>query len=411
MGYLTVTATICFLPLTAKGFFPCLPLDERILVSPRNRLQDDASSYFRFKFLEKNPWFLSMSSSPSIPDGEYESGTDKSHDQPSSFGAQNPTMGGSELRSHPDEMLPLPPQPVSSTRKNRIEREKEMSSRFLHGDALLELREHIHELELDLSIVREKGVESHNIQQALYEAKGMDAEHVYVRCTRDAAEAEKLGDVYEAEKLLKEAMEAKSVLPQFNLEGLWVGKYGDHGYEMINVTYVDDMLIATKVTGDKNVPKGEVTFKCDVFPEAQKQDELSPIELSDTASKQWGQKYLPRFSGKGQVAAEGFLDNQFIEGQLILVGEYFSFAWVPIGHQIFFGRPSAELTLRMLKESKMIEFGALDRGPNHFAEMRAVAQRCFEETEMLMDDEVDIEGELCFLSQDEKYFSQEGCFE
>jgi hypothetical protein len=40
-----------------------------------------------------------------------------------------------------------------------------------------------------------------------------------------------------------------------------------------------------------------------------------------------------------------------MEGQLILIGkEYFSFAWVPIEHQIFFGRPSAELALKMLRE-------------------------------------------------------------
>merc|ERR1712176_1651052 len=131
------------------------------------------------------------------------------------------------------------------------------------------------------------------------------------------------------------------------------------GYEMINVTYVGDMLIATKVTGDQNVPKGEVTFMCDLSPRAIKQKDLSPIELSDAASKQWGKKYLTRFPGEGQVAAEGFVDNQFVEGQLIIVAEYFSFAWIPIGHQIFFGRPSAELTLKMLKESKMAELGAV----------------------------------------------------
>ena len=41
-----------------------------------------------------------------------------------------------------------------------------------------------------------------------------------------------------------------------------------------------------------------------------------------------------------------------MEGQLIIIGEeYFSFAWVPIEQQIFFGRPSPELALKMLRES------------------------------------------------------------
>ena len=181
---------------------------------------------------------------------------------------------------------------------------------------------------------------------------------------------------------------------------------------MINVTYAGDTLVATKVTGDKNVPKGELTFTADLSPNAEGRDELEPIELSEVASQQWGHKHLPRFPGQGQVAAEGFVNNQWMEGQLILVGEYFSFAWVPIGHQIFYGRPSAELTLKMLKQSKMADFGAVDKGsPNLYAEMRACAERCLEETEMLMDDDLDLEGELVFSNDDGNYFCQEGCFE
>ena len=44
-------------------------------------------------------------------------------------------------------------------------------------------------------------------------------------------------------------------------------RYGDHGYEMINITYSGETLIATKVTGDRNVPKGEVTFTVDLAPQ------------------------------------------------------------------------------------------------------------------------------------------------
>ena len=52
------------------------------------------------------------------------------------------------------------------------------------------------------------------------------------------------------------------------------------------------------------------------------------------------------------MAEPGFTNNQWMDGQLIIIGEeYFSFAWVPIENQIFFGRPSAELALKMLQES------------------------------------------------------------
>ena len=182
---------------------------------------------------------------------------------------------------------------------------------------------------------------------------------------------------------------------------------------MINVTYSGDQLIATKVTGDKNVPKGEVTFTANLSLDAPGRKDLEAIKLSDEASKQWGYKYLPRFPGDGQVAAEGFINNQMMDGQLILVGDYFSFAWIPIGHQIFFGRPSAELTMKMLKESKMAEYGALDKGsPNVLAEMRYFIERCYEETQILMDDEeVMNDGEFIFSIDDENYFTQTGCFE
>mmetsp|Transcript_16245 Transcript_16245/g.19769 ORF Transcript_16245/g.19769 Transcript_16245/m.19769 type:complete len:115 (+) Transcript_16245:206-550(+) len=36
------------------------------------------------------------------------------------------------------------------------------------------------------------------------------------------------------------------------------------------------------------------------------------------------QDQLIRFPGQGQVAAEGFLNSQWMEGQLIMAGDYFS---------------------------------------------------------------------------------------
>jgi len=79
---------------------------------------------------------------------------------------------------------------------------------------------------------------------------------------------------------------------------------------------------------------------------------LQPIILTDKAAKKWGTKKLPRYSGLGQVAEEGFRNHQWMSGQLIIIGdEYFSFAWIPVEQQIFFGRPSPELALKMLREN------------------------------------------------------------
>lgn len=305
----------------------------------------------------------------------------------------------------------------SSGRLDRIKLEDDAKKLYLHGDELIELRKYIINLEADLErAADERDTESiQHITRALHESKAMDAEHCYMMALENLKIAEKNGNQDEASEYRKEALSARSCLPQFQLNGLWVGKYGDHGYEMVNVTYVGgelgNTLVASKITGDKNVPKGEITFTADLHPNAKGRSNLDPIELSTAAAKQWGHQHLPRFPGQGQVAAEGFVNQQWMDGQLILVGEYFSFAWLPIGHQIFFGRPSAELTLKMLKQSKMSDYGAIDVGsPNAVAEQRAFAQRCFQETElMLFDDEAD--GELCFLMDDDDYFCQDGCFE
>jgi len=146
---------------------------------------------------------------------------------------------------------------------------------------------------------------------------------------------------------------------------------------MINVTYIGDTLKAVKVTGDKNVPRGEITFQADLSPPKelpaslrledggsdQKRERLEPITLTDTAAKKWGTKQLVRHAGLGQVAEDGHNNNQWMEGQLIVIGnEYFSFAWVPIEHQIFFGRPSPELVLKMLKDGGSSEVNRSVRG-------------------------------------------------
>jgi hypothetical protein len=170
---------------------------------------------------------------------------------------------------------------------------------------------------------------------------------------------------------------------------------------MINVTYVGDRLLAHKITGDKNVPKGELTFSVDLSPDQKSKELLEPIVLGEAAAKQWGTRFLTRFSGKGQVAAEGHQNAQFIEGQLILVGEFFSFAWVPLGHQVFFGRPSPELVLKMLRESET---------SNSVERARAHIQRCMEETEHLVEEHAADEHNCETLVQQD-YYDIDGYFE
>lgn len=251
----------------------------------------------------------------------------------------------------------------TEARRQRLERENESLERFeKFGDSLWDLRSEMERLSHELVSAIRKG-EGHIEEKAreiLLDYESRDPELVYALAVAELEEAEKTGrGLEELEELKAKTEAARSCLPQFNLEGLWVGKYGS-SYDLINITYVGDVLIAEKVTGaNSNVPKGAITFQADLNPLKQgnilresDEDSLHPIVLTEKASKKWGTKKLPRYSGLGQVAEPGNKNSQWMDGQLIIIGnEYFSFAWLPIEQQIFFGRPSPELALKMLRDN------------------------------------------------------------
>jgi len=165
---------------------------------------------------------------------------------------------------------------------------------------------------------------------------------------------------------------------------------------------MSDRLVPSRVTcssvGQFKLEKDE-NWK----PRNEYHEVLSPIELGDSAAKQWGCKFLQRFAGQGQVASEGFQDSQWMEGQLILVNEYFSFAWLPIGHQVFFGRPTPELILKLMKDEN--KRGSVN---DHLSPARSFLEKCWEETEHIEDDmEIDRQHSMSTNS----YYDQEGCFE
>eukprot|EP00980_Cylindrotheca_fusiformis_P011864 scaffold2817_cov130-Cylindrotheca_fusiformis.AAC.19 len=278
--------------------------------------------------------------------------------------------------------------------------------KFVSGDELHKLRHDVMAMRLELQEARRSGSQLlvRALEKAIMNAQKVDAEFVYAVSMERRALAEEKGKFQDAERFRLQAMEARNALPQFQLEGLWVGKYGENGYEMINVTYVGDVMHAQKVTSNtNNVPKGQVSFEVDLSPNkaGNRNEFLDPIKLGDSAAEQWGSKYLQRFPGKGQIAADGFQDSQWINGQLIMVNEFFSFAWLPIGHQVFFGRPTPELILKLMKDDKKQEIGNCSA--------RTFLEKCWEETEHIEDDLEVNEG--YHYNDGLGYYPQDGCFE
>jgi hypothetical protein len=297
------------------------------------------------------------------------------------------SASGSSRRSNTEEE-----EPDSS-------REQQSTNKFVTGDALHKLRHKVLALRLELQEARQEQPRPdlkriRHLERAILEIQQVDAEFVYSVSLERMEAAQREGRFQEAERYHEQAMEARNSLPAFQLDGLWVGKFSDT-YELINVTYVGDTLIAHKVTGSKNVPKGEASFEVDLSPinAARRGEVLEPIELGDAAARQWGCRFLQRYAGRGQVAAEGYVDSQWVGGQLILVNDYFSFAWLPIGHQVFFGRPTPELILKLHKKQE-------DENAD-----RKFLERCWEETEHVQDD-----LEVSAIDQQD-YYTQVGCFQ
>lgn len=331
----------------------------------------------------------------------------------SSLSQSAPSADYGDDRRRRTEFTNLEPLPPNEIRRRRMERDLENRAQFVgFGDELWALRSEMDVLSSRLVQAITEGAErkEKKTRDKLRQVEQQDPELVYMLETADLRDALHEGRTDDAARHEERANAARSCLPQFNLDGLWVGKYGSHGYELINITYVGDTLMATKVTGDKNVPKGEITFQVDLNPlksstpnpfqqyedkqtEERNSQILQPIKLSDKAARKWGTSQLPRYAGLGQVAEEGFRNNQWMDGQLIIIGEdYFSFAWLPIEQQIFFGRPSPELALKMLRDDGV---GPL-RAPRMFDRPATVdddlelqknyAARCLEMTHELEED-------------------------
>lgn len=97
---------------------------------------------------------------------------------------------------------------------------------------------------------------------------------------------------------------ANLVPPSIRLEGEWIGNYHGHFEEVIRIDSVQGRWVATKITGDENVPAGEITWR------------------ADAATGR----------GEGQIAGEGFTQPRFVPGHLeILSADRIVFHWKKVG--------------------------------------------------------------------------------
>eukprot|EP00898_Chlorokybus_atmophyticus_P005578 jgi/Chlat1/6020/Chrsp4S00487 len=117
------------------------------------------------------------------------------------------------------------------------------------------------------------------------------------------------------------------------LQGLWHGLYGPHGVEVLYVSYVEGYIQGRKVTGDANVPAGEVSWRADssTLCSNPPRDAMEHALLGDAATggnggvlhmlgadwRVWENlRVVESYLGKGRVAGHNFEHPQWVDGRL-----------------------------------------------------------------------------------------------
>lgn len=217
-----------------------------------------------------------------------------------------------------------------------------------------ELRDEIDELRIKLY---EGGsqFDRADTEEKIHDLESKDPEYMY------ATMMDKINNgMNEEEKstMVKQALEYRKQLPHFNLDGVWVGRYGNESgaekYDLIEITYEGNKLVAKKLTGkNRNIPPGEISFEADLSPSCYSIEATSeclmPVELPPELARKWhGIKHM-RFPGRGQVASKEFMEPEWLDGELVMADEtHFVFIWSPIKHEIFFARPPQNLLDKLL---------------------------------------------------------------
>lgn len=95
-------------------------------------------------------------------------------------------------------------------------------------------------------------------------------------------------------------------------QGFYLGSFGPHGPEIIEIRRVQrdgqEWVEGIKITGDINVPAGEISFKARVGRE----NKLSPAGVYPI---EYGVQ--ARYPGQGRVAREGYSSPKWVDGELL----------------------------------------------------------------------------------------------
>ena len=127
------------------------------------------------------------------------------------------------------EFHDLVPLLATSARRSRFDSEARSDSVYVssRSDSYWDVLDDIDRYEGDLASALDVDAgdgAAESIRAKLSKAQARDPAHVYRVGGEAAFAAEHVGDAEQGERYREECLRARRMLPQFNLEGLWVGK-------------------------------------------------------------------------------------------------------------------------------------------------------------------------------------------
>ncbi|XP_031564262.1 F-box only protein 31-like [Actinia tenebrosa] len=141
------------------------------------------------------------------------------------------------------------------------------------------------------------------------------------------------------------------------LPGIYKGTYSSHGIELIMVCDCKDRILGTKITGDPNVPSGEITFDVDLTYPLEEGEEDNGSSVPSNNKKHpfhlptgyFGEipthlkYYVRKFKGVGRIANTGFVSPQWTNNILyVFEKNEFGILWTELRAFAMFRRTEEE---------------------------------------------------------------------
>eukprot|EP00759_Apiculatamorpha_spiralis_P006706 PhF_6_TR13935/c0_g1_i3/m.22411 len=120
------------------------------------------------------------------------------------------------------------------------------------------------------------------------------------------------------------------IQPSTPFAGLFSGLYGGHGWELVSIMYLGNVLLGRKLIGDANVPASQITFAINTAAFIELDDVVFPLEEG-----------VRVVLGEGTIADPGFMNSKKIPVLGLLPQDdhdRFDIFFVPLNHRIQFRR-------------------------------------------------------------------------